>query len=370
VAVPSVGSAVQSVSASPANAAGEVAQSAAPADLDVRAWLLWVLTGLVIALGTSNPWYLLLIVSLVCALWPRRAGANAEGLLTLRGSLRLAVYALLFGAAFNALIVRVGPSVLLRLPDWLPVLGGAFTVEAALYGALSALRFVTILFLFALFSRVVRAADLLRLAPSAFFELGLVVSIGLHLAPATLRAHREISEAQALRGHQPRGIRDLPPLLTPLVAGGLERALHLAEALEARGYGAQADERTARQAGWLALLGIVIGGAALAAQSGSLLPGAVQAALYGLAGLLVARAMRLLSRRGGRTSLRRGRWGAAEMLVGGGALAALLVVLAAGPIAMSYDAYRVAAVGLPPFNPWIGAALLLLALPGLVSRRL
>ena len=78
------------------------------------------------------------------------------------------------------------------------------------------------------------------MAPRAFYDLGVVVLIALTYVPQTMQQWQRIREAQAIRGHRWRGVRDWQPLVIPLFIGGLERAMALAEAMVARGYGATA----------------------------------------------------------------------------------------------------------------------------------
>nr|MDQ3045238.1 energy-coupling factor transporter transmembrane protein EcfT [Chloroflexota bacterium] len=47
--------------------------------------------------------------------------------------------------------------------------------------------------------------------------------------------------AQSARGFRARGMRGWTPLLVPLISGGMERALTLAEVLESRGFGGQSS---------------------------------------------------------------------------------------------------------------------------------
>ena len=42
--------------------------------------------------------------------------------------------------------------------------------------------------------------------------------------PETARHFQRIREAQAIRGHRLRGLRDWRPIVIPLLVGGLERA--------------------------------------------------------------------------------------------------------------------------------------------------
>jgi energy-coupling factor transport system permease protein len=330
--------------------------------IDARAWLIWAAGALIVALTAFHPWYQIILIGLVLLLWP--GDSQTAGFLRLGMLIRLGLIALVFGAAFNGLIVRVGDTVLLHLPDSIPIIGGPIYAEAVVYGALNALRFVSILFTFALFSRSVNYADLLRLAPSAFFEFGLILSIGFTLAPSMLRAFNEIREAQALRGHRPRGVRDLLPLFTPLVISGMERALCLAESMEARGYGGGA--RSGVYVGQiLTLLSLAGYMAILAVHTFAPLALPLLWTLLALNSLLLLFAVRQLSRAAGRTRLRRGHWGLAEWLIMGGALLPVIAMLTADRSLLVYDAYRMTALGLPRLDPWIAITLLGLALPAI-----
>ena len=80
---------------------------------------------------------------------------------------------------------------------------------------------------------------LVGLIPRAFYPLAVVATIAVTYLPATLRQFQQIREAQAVRGHALRGLRDWLPLFMPLLVGGLERALQLSEAMTARGFASQ-----------------------------------------------------------------------------------------------------------------------------------
>ena len=78
----------------------------------------------------------------------------------------------------------------------------------------------------------------MRLLPERMAALAVAGSVAWSYLPRTTAALVEIREAQMARGYRPRGIRDAAPLVIPLLAGGLERAMITAEALEARAFGA------------------------------------------------------------------------------------------------------------------------------------
>ncbi|MDZ7727695.1 MAG: hypothetical protein U5Q44_05560 [Dehalococcoidia bacterium] len=126
-------------------------------------------------------------------------------------------------------------------PEWLGglQLGGPVTAEALLAASIRGLAILCVFLAFAVFNGAVSPARVLRMGPAAVFHAGLVVTIGLTLLPATIEDLRRLRELRALRGGG-TGVRDLPALVVPALIGGLERAMRLAEAMEARGYAAPA----------------------------------------------------------------------------------------------------------------------------------
>ena len=85
---------------------------------------------------------------------------------------------------------------------------------------------------------------LVRLIPRAFYPLAVVATIAVTYLPATLRQFQQVREAQAVRGHALRRLRDWLPLFMPLLVGGLERALQLSEAMTACGFASQGQRNS------------------------------------------------------------------------------------------------------------------------------
>jgi len=224
------------------------------------AWVGWVGASLVALSKTRNPLHLVLML-LSIAIVNALVGFRSELSLTPVSPLRFALIVIPLSAAFNALTVHFGDTVLLRLPDWLPLLGGPVTLEALVYGALNGLVLAGILAAFTTLNQALPVRALVRLIPRAFYPVAVVTSIAVTFVPTTMRQFEQIREAQAVRGHRMRGLRDWLPLFMPLLVGGLERALGLAEAMTARGF-ASADDpeqdvrtRAAVVVGLVALLG-------------------------------------------------------------------------------------------------------------------
>jgi energy-coupling factor transport system permease protein len=90
----------------------------------------------------------------------------------------------------------------------------------------------------------------------------LAVALATRLVPSLERDAAGLAESVRGRGVELRGARGYATLLSPLVAGSLERAAGLAEAMEARGFGRHGSTRAPRPAWtWLdrmALVGAVV----------------------------------------------------------------------------------------------------------------
>jgi len=119
----------------------------------------------------------------------------------------------------------------------LPVIGSIdVTSEELATGALQTLRLAAVALAFALWAikldhdRLVREARLARRSV-------LTVALATRLIPTLERDAAGFVEALRGRGVEVEGLRGRSRLLAPLVASSLERALTLAESMEARGYG-------------------------------------------------------------------------------------------------------------------------------------
>ena len=230
---------------------------------DARAWLVWLLAGGMLAIWISNPLYLVLLLAI--SMIVRFACSPSENTTPGLPFWRISFTILVFSTLFNMLTAHFGQTVLWQLPAGLPLVGGPLTLEAAVYGLINGLRLVTLLSFFLAFNAIVPVALLAGLVPGALHELGVVMLIAITYVPETLRQYRRITEAQAIRGHRLRGLRDWRPIIIPLLIAGLERSLNLAETMVARGYGhtARADtpfrSRVVLAAGLLlALIGAIL----------------------------------------------------------------------------------------------------------------
>jgi energy-coupling factor transport system permease protein len=197
---------------------------------------LWLAASAMIPLLTQHPLYLILALAAAWLVYQTMDQVFPEA--ALWGSLiKLALFVWVFTVPFNALGVHSGQIVLLSLPaDW-PIIGGIVTLEAVVQGLLTGLKLFALLLIFAAFNIGVDHYRLLRLMPAFLYQVGVITSIAVTFVPQMIAAGQEIREAQTIRGHRFRGLRDLLPLFVPLLTGGLERAVGLAESMEARGFG-------------------------------------------------------------------------------------------------------------------------------------
>ena len=326
------------------------------------AWVGWLGAALVALSTTRNPLHLaLILLCVVLVNATARSGAGARHFAPI-SPIRLALIVIPLSALFNGLTVHFGDTVLLRLPKAIPVLGGAITVEALAFGMLNGLVLAGMLLAFATLNQALPIRALIRLIPRAFYPVAVVISIGVTFVPVTMRQLQQIREAQAVRGHRVRGLRDWVPLLMPLLISGLERALQLAEAMTARGFAASdgAERYTPTRVAVVGGLTALLSGWLLRLVWGKDLLGW---ALMGAGGALIVGVLWLIGRRTPHTNYRPRPWRGRDSVVA--AAAALVVGAFALPglnrAALVYYPYP--RLGLPGFDPLVGVATLGLLAP-------
>ena len=186
------------------------------------AWLVWAMSASLIAISTTNPFYLLPLLSVcfVVHASKRQPTASAD-------AFRLFVT---FGA------VALGTRTLL-------VVFGPVTKETIAAAALEGLRLAVLLAVYGTLNSVTDPYGFLRLAPRRFHEPALAAALALSIAPRMMEAVGNVREAQRLRGIHVGRWRALPALAVPVLETGLEEAVTLAESMDARGHGRGARSR-------------------------------------------------------------------------------------------------------------------------------
>jgi energy-coupling factor transport system permease protein len=173
----------------------------------------------------------------------------------------------LVGALFSGLAVfvltpfvsSIGWHVIWSGPT-VPVLGQLdITREELRIGLFQGLRLTAVALAFAAYALLL---DHDRLVQSVGFARRSVLAMALatRLVPTLERDVRGLVEALRGRGVEVEGIRGRARLVSPLVSGSLERALNLAEAMEARGYGRAGATRSPSPR-WRSLDRVAIGAA-------------------------------------------------------------------------------------------------------------
>jgi energy-coupling factor transport system permease protein len=332
------------------------------------AWISWVLGGFFVLSATHNPFYLALVLVVIAMIEASIAPQSETGDIIL-SPWRFGLIVVPLSMLFSALTSQIGATVLFTIPGQIPYLSGPITLESLSAGALNGLVLTGILAAFAVFNMAVPVSALVRIVPRAFHSLAVITSIAVTFVPVTLRQFRQIREAQAVRGHRIRGVRDWLPLFVPLLVGGIERALSLAEAMAARGFASSEQTRQGTDSLWLALgLGLLLAGLVADLAWGASILGIV---LMATGGLLVLITLWFASRRIPHTSYRRHPWRGADTLLAMASMAVALFFLVPlpnlGRDTLPYYPYP--QIHWPAFDPIPGAVILLLSMPLWLSVR-
>ena len=324
--------------------------------LHAATWIVWAAAAVVSVQLAPNVLYasvVLLVAVLVVETHGRRTGLA-----------RAFPVFLALGASFGLLRVVLTVATthglgtpIATVPDFtLPRLLGGFTVggtieRQVLWQALAdALVIVVVIAVFGAWNAVVSHHEVLQSTPRAFHELGLVVTIALAFVPSTLAALRTSREADRARTggaivRRGRLVRHAVPVLE----SGMERAVALAESMDARGFG---HRPAGRGDAFVAL----VGGAQLAA-----------AISGGLGLVLLVTAVTSASSAARRVRYRPRRLTALD--------AAVMAAVAIAPLglvvlhALGDESLRWAptGTGLPPFHPLVVLSLLALSVPAFVG---
>ncbi|MGN6484783.1 MAG: energy-coupling factor transporter transmembrane component T [Thermomicrobiales bacterium] len=310
---------------------------------DVRAWMVWGASAFLIALLARNPFVLLELG--IVALTVRFACVPPERLVGIGWMLRIAPLMLAIGVVFNVLTVRSGDRVLATLPESWPVIGGELTWNAFAYGVVSALALFVLLLVGTTLGALMRWIDLTRSLPQRIAPLAVAGSVAWVFLPELSRSFTDIRESMVLRGIPLRGPRSFLPLVLPLLAQGLERAMTTAEVLETRGFGGRPIPDGGRRAGGTADLALIVGLVGMAAGGYDLVSGGRIAWPFLMAGgtaALVAGLLRRPVADAPRTRYRMARWRWADTAICAGSMVVAGVFLwrwIAQPGGLGFDPY-------------------------------
>jgi energy-coupling factor transport system permease protein len=191
----------------------------------------------VCALIFENP--LMLGAAAVAALGAAAgAGVGREVLRTARYTLPMA----LLVAVVNALVVRDGLTVFLRLGELPPFGRIDVTLEALGFGLVIGVRVIVVVMCCALFTAAVDPDEVLRLFRRVSFRSALTAALATRLVPVLARDARRMADARACRPCPGPRVA----VLRAVATSALDRAIDVAATLEVRGYGAANAARPAR----------------------------------------------------------------------------------------------------------------------------
>jgi energy-coupling factor transport system permease protein len=344
-------------------------------------WVLWLSAAILPAMLTRNPLYLSLLL-LAVAIAYNTIGKDSPMASSWGVFLKAGVLLASFSVLFNLLTVHYGETVIFVLPRLTlrigPVplldLGGETTLESLVYGLTSGLSLLAVLLIFATFNVLVDHHRLLRFAPSFLYQTGMIASIAIAFVPQMVSSLRDIREAQAIRGHRFRGIRDLLPLFIPLITTGLERAVQLAESMEARGFGSArlAHGRRRELLYRLAIAGALFGLLSSAFWYGYRSDSRWLAATVALGSVaLLLGTLVAMGRGAKRSRYRRELWRSRDTVVTLASAASIGITASFWLLdGNTLFFYPYPQISWPGFNPLVGLALLAVAMPVIAAPRM
>lgn len=341
--------------------------------LHAATWIVWAVAAVVSVQLAPNVLYasvVLLVAVLVVETHGRRTGlARAFPVFVAIG----ATFGLLRVVLTVATTHGLGTPLLTVPHATLPRILGGFRVggtieRQVLYQALAdALVVVVVIAVFGAWNAVVSHHEVLQSTPRAFHELGLVVTIALAFVPSTIAALRASREADRARTggtivRRGRLVRHAVPVLE----SGMERAVALAESMDARGFGHRPAGRGERIAALGTLGGLLgLGGCFVAligsANGAALVSGVVGVTLLVVAVASASSAARRVRYRPRKLTARDARVMAAVLVAPIG----LAVLGIAGDHSLRWAPTE---PGLPPFHPLVIVVLLALCIPTLVAN--
>ncbi|MFC1871083.1 energy-coupling factor transporter transmembrane component T family protein [Chloroflexota bacterium] len=203
--------------------------------------LTWGGGVLVLSLLFDHPLYVLSLLVVVIAL-ALTAKIGREWFSIMNFSLWLGASVIVI----NALVSYHGAHVLVEAPFKLPVMGTpVITVEAIAFGTVMALRLLVIISTFTLLNLTIHPDDIMAaLLKMKFpYKSVMITSLSTRFVPCLIEDESRISDGHRARGLELengswlRRVKNRAVITVPLLANSLDRAVQVAEAMEARAFG-------------------------------------------------------------------------------------------------------------------------------------
>jgi energy-coupling factor transport system permease protein len=217
---------------------------------------VWAI-GLATAISqTDNPLLLLVALAVIGFVVTARR-TDAPWARALKYYLLLALSVIVIRVIFRSVFggaVGTSDHVLFRLPQvplphWAANVqfGGPVTLENTMNAAADGLRLGVLLCCIGAANALANPRRALRVLPAALYELGVAVIVCMSVAPQLVESGLRVRRARRLRAGHRRGIRGLRSIAIPVVEDAFDRSLHLAAAMDARGYGRTASTGNANR---------------------------------------------------------------------------------------------------------------------------
>jgi len=335
-------------------------------------WLLWALAGAATVQMAPSPVYVAVVIAIAALVVEvhRLDTAMARAFPLLVG---LGVAFALLRVVLTALTTHGVGQVLFTLPEaTLPRLLGGFTVggtvesPVVLQAASEGFAVVGILAVFGAFNAVVSHHELVQATPRAFHEPGLIATVGLAFVPSTMLAIQQTREADLARtGGKRVGRRRLLRQLLPVLESGMERAVHLAESMDSRGFARNRGGPRERAAGWCGLAALLSLGASFLALVGRA-PGT--AAALGMVGIVLLLVAIVVASQASRLTRYRPRaMTATDRLVAVAVWMTPVGLVVLGRTADPALRWITNPPAFPEFSPLVAGVILLLAIPAVLT---
>ena len=314
--------------------------------LHPAAWWAWAGGLCIVALRTTNPLLLGLIIAVAVFVVAARR-SDAPWALSFNSYLKIAVlvvvirmvFPILFGNRLPGTVLFELPSV--TLPDWAAgvSIGGPVTVELLVSAFYQGLRLATIIVCVGAANSLCSPYRMLRALPNALYEAGVAVTVALTFAPQLAVTARRVREARRLRGRPTTGPSAWRGSMLPVLEGALERAVTLAASMDSRGYGrhGEASVLVRRGAAALTLSGLVLCAIGAYGVLDPSVPLVLRSPALVAGGAALTAALLLGGRRSDRTRYRADPWAGPEWLVALSGLAAVVGVVIAGRAGSALD---------------------------------
>lgn len=215
-----------------------------PRDLHPGAWWAWALGMATAASRTTNPLVLALIMTVVAFVVSARRG-DAPWARGFRTYVTMAAVVIGVRVVFRMLFDgQGGEHVVFRLPELsLPEsaagisIGGPVSLEGVLAALYDGMRLGTMLVCLGAANVLANPKRLLKMVPSALYEIGSTVTVALSVAPQLVESLVRVTRARRLRGDIRRRTHWVSQVAVPVMTDALDRSLYLAAAMDSRGYG-------------------------------------------------------------------------------------------------------------------------------------